>query len=76
MRHETQILKDYLGGMKRGNSTALEQLTALTDWSGIAQREIERRANLVLQMFPNEVIHAIAKGEIDVPSVIGEVLAG
>lgn len=74
MRDETQILKDYLGGMKRGNRSALAQLTALSDWREIAQREIERRANYFLTMLPDEVIQAIAKGDIDVRSVIGEVL--
>lgn len=75
MQDETQILKGYLGGMKRGNRSALVQLTALGDWTDIAQREIERRARYFLETLPDKVIQAIAKGDIDVRSVIGEVLA-
>lgn len=76
MRDETQILKDYLGGMRRGNRSALAQLTALSNWTDIAQREVERRAHYFLTTLPDEVVQAIAKGDIDMRNVIGEVLAG
>ncbi|ALN78577.1 hypothetical protein [Lysobacter antibioticus] len=74
MRDETQILKDYLAGLNTGNRSALAQLAVLQDWSDIAQREIERRATFFLQKLPDEVIQAIASRDIDVRSVIGEVL--
>lgn len=76
MRDGTQILKDYLGGIKDGNRSALAQLTVLQDWIGVAQREIERRATFFLQKLPDDVIHAVAQGEIDVRKAIGEVLTG
>ncbi|UJB19264.1 MULTISPECIES: hypothetical protein [Lysobacter] len=74
MRDETQVLKDYLAGLNTGNRSALAQLTVLQDWSDIAQREIERRATFFLQKLPDDVIQAIASGDIDVRSVIGDVL--
>lgn len=75
MRDGTQILKDYLGGMKMGAPSALAQLTVLKDWTEVAQREIERRATFFLQKLPDDVVCAIAEGQIDVRSAIGEVLS-
>ncbi|WP_223618985.1 hypothetical protein [Lysobacter sp. ESA13C] len=76
MQDGTQILKDYLSGMKTGTPSALAQLTLLKDWTDVAQREIERRATFFLQKLPDDVVCAIAEGEIDVRSAIGDVLAG
>ncbi|ALN93823.1 hypothetical protein [Lysobacter gummosus] len=76
MQDQKEALKDHLRGMNRHNRTALVQLIAVTDWRGIAQRELERRAGLVFQVINDEVMVAIAKGEVDVNQAIAEVLAG
>ncbi|WP_057919603.1 hypothetical protein [Lysobacter antibioticus] len=76
MQDGTQILKDFLRGMKTGTPSALAQLTVLTDWTEVAQREIERRATFFLQKLPDDVIHSIAEGEVDVRKAIGEILTG
>ncbi|ALN64593.1 hypothetical protein GLA29479_3742 [Lysobacter antibioticus] len=75
MQDGTQTLKDFLSGMKTGTPSALAQLTVLKDWTEVAQREIERRATFFLQKLPDDVICAIAEGEIDVRNAIGEVLS-
>ena len=75
MQSETEHLKDYLRGMKRANRKALAQMTALSDWLAISQRELERRAASTLKMFPDEIIHGLANGEIDMRQAIGDVLA-
>ncbi|ALN83049.1 hypothetical protein LA76x_4947 [Lysobacter antibioticus] len=62
--------------MKTGTPSALAQLTVLTDWTEVAQREIERRATFFLQKLPDDVIHSIAEGEVDVRKAIGEILTG
>lgn len=74
MHDEIEHLKDYLRGMSRGNRKGLAQLTAISDWTDIAQRELERRAAYILQMFPDEVLLGLTSGEIDMREVIGDVL--
>jgi hypothetical protein len=75
MQDQKEALKDYLHGMNKYNRAALIQLIAVTDWRGVAQRELERRAGLVFHVFNDEVIVAMAKGEVDVSQAIAEVLA-
>lgn len=75
MQEETNQLKDYLRGMKRGNRKALAQLTAIADWPGTSQREIERRAGLVLNMLPDEILLGLATGAINMRETIADVLA-
>lgn len=76
MQDQKDALKDYLRGIKARNRIALAQLLAIADWHGMAQRELERRASLVLQMFNDEVMVAIANGELNVKQAIAEVLVG
>lgn len=76
MEDPKDALKDYLRGIKSRNRIALAQLLAITDWHGMAQRELERRASLVVQMFNDEVMVAIANGELNVKQAIAEVLTG
>lgn len=75
MQDETEHLKDYLRGVKRGGSNALAQLTAFSDWPGMCQRELERRATFLLKALPDEILHGLAGGEIDMRQAIGDVLA-
>ncbi|WP_394540159.1 hypothetical protein PRJ39_06235 [Lysobacter enzymogenes] len=76
MQEHIEHLKDYLRGMKRGdNRKALSQLTAISDWPNASQQELERRASATLQILPDEILVAIANGEIDVREAIADVLA-
>lgn len=75
MKDQTEAFKDYIGGMKKHNRTALTQLLTINDWHAAAQRELERRAYLVLNTFNDDVMLAIAKGELNPCRAIEEVLA-
>lgn len=75
MKDQTEAFKDYIGGMKKHNRTALTQLLTINDWHAAAQRELEHRAYLVLNTFNDDVMLAIAKGELNPYRAIEEVLA-
>ncbi|MBT2746182.1 MULTISPECIES: hypothetical protein [unclassified Lysobacter] len=75
MNDQTQALKDYIGGMKRHNRAALMQLRGIHNWHAAAQHELERRAYLVLNTFNDDLMLAIANGEVNVQQAIDEVLA-
>ncbi|MGH8083458.1 MAG: hypothetical protein ACREP7_22970 [Lysobacter sp.] len=72
---QTAAFKDYIGGMKKHNRAALTQLLSINDWHAAARREMERRAYLVLNTFNDDVMVAIANGEINPYQAIEEVLA-
>lgn len=76
MSDQTAALKDYLNGMKKYNRAALTQLQSINNWNAAAQHELERRAYLVLNTFNDDVMVAIANGEVNVKQAIDEVLAG
>ena len=61
--------------MKKHNRAALTQLLSIEDWHATAQRELERRAYLVFNTFNDDVMLAIARGEINPCRAIEEVLA-
>lgn len=73
-KDQTEAFKDYIGGMKTFNRAALTQLLSINDWHTAAQRELERRAYLVLNTFNDDVIVAIANGDINPHQAIKEVL--
>lgn len=76
MQEHIEHLKDYLRGMKRAdNRKALAQLTAISDWPNASQQELERRASATLQILPDDILVALAKGEIDMREAIADVLA-
>ncbi|MBT2748292.1 MULTISPECIES: hypothetical protein [unclassified Lysobacter] len=75
MHHKTQQLKDYLNGMKRNNRLALERLDTIKNWPELIHGEIERRAIHAIEILPDDMIMAIAKGEVNIQRVIREVLA-
>ncbi|MEH6413920.1 hypothetical protein [Pseudomonas sp. CGJS7] len=75
MQHKTQQLKDYLNGMKRNNRLALEKLDTIGNWPELIRREVERRAIHAIEILPDDLIMAIAKGEVNIQRAIREVLA-
>ncbi|MBT2748361.1 MULTISPECIES: hypothetical protein [unclassified Lysobacter] len=76
MNDQTAAFKDYIHGMKKYNRAALTQLLSINDWHLAAQHEMERRAYLVLNTFNDDVMVAIANGDINPHQAISEVLAG
>ncbi|MGO1069538.1 hypothetical protein [Lysobacter sp. CA199] len=75
MHHKTQQLKDYLNGMKRNNRLALERLDTISNWPELLRREVERRAIHAIEILPDDLLVAIAKGEVNIQRAIREVLA-
>lgn len=75
MKDRTAELKDFLSAMKKHNRGALTQLSIINDWRSVAARELERRAHLVLNTINDDMVLAIAHGEVDVGRAIREVLA-
>ena len=76
MSKQDDHLKDYLHGLKRARHRSdMELLGRTSNWRELAQRELERRAEEVMRMFNDEVIEAIANGEVDVNVAIAEILA-
>lgn len=75
MTTHTDHLKDYLRGMRQFEREALVSLLAIDSWTDLAQRELQRRATALLQMLPDDVLKAIARGKLHVPGAIAEVLA-
>ena len=75
MQEQAEQLKDYLRGMKRANRAKLAQLTIYADWHGASRRELERRATQVLEMLPDDILTALAAGEIQMRETIADVLA-
>jgi len=56
---------DTLRGYGRRNQTALERLADFPDWQRIAQAELERRATSIVQALDEQILRAIAAGELD-----------
>jgi molecular chaperone GrpE (heat shock protein) len=75
---ETQELaeqvKDFLRGMKRVRADDMPRLAEFDNWRELARREIERRATRVIEMFDDSILAAIAKGDLDLPAAIREVM--
>lgn len=67
--------KDYLRGFGSTGNNALQQLAAFKDWQRIAQQELERRACRVIGCFDDDILQAIASGQIDLPALANEVAA-
>lgn len=72
---ETEQLKDYFRGMKQARPEVLVQLQLVPRWHELAERELERRATLIVQSFDSSLLTAIAIGEVNVHKAIADVLA-
>lgn len=66
-------VKDYLRGYASRGADALKQLAAFGGWQRLAQRELERRAYRLIEAFDDDMLRAIAKNEIDLPTLCREV---
>lgn len=68
-------LRDYLRGFGRGASERLTELGQHHGWQDAAQNELRKRALLLLSAFDDEMLRAIAQGDIVVNEVIREVFS-
>ncbi|MEI2453075.1 hypothetical protein ABU614_06820 [Lysobacter firmicutimachus] len=75
MKVQTEQLKHFLRGMKRADRAKLAQLTAYADWHGAARRELERRAEQLLETLPGDILLGLVSGEIQMRETIADVLA-
>jgi hypothetical protein len=67
-------LKDYFRGMKRVRAEQLPRLAQYDDWQRLALREIERRGTNIVEMLDDEMLAAIADGDLDVTAAIRDVM--
>ncbi|SAI73143.1 Uncharacterised protein [Bordetella ansorpii] len=63
--NEQQLL-DYLRGYARSHPANLHQLREYMRWPAMARAERDRRASRLLDVLPDDLLHAIAEGELDV----------
>lgn len=61
-----QQVEDFLRGYLQGDVGQRKQMMAHTDWAVLAQLELERRASRFLSALPDELLAAVACGEVDV----------
>ncbi|SAI46768.1 Uncharacterised protein [Bordetella ansorpii] len=64
-----QQLMDYLRGYARSNPANLHQLREYMHWPAMARAERDKRASRLLDVLPDDLLHAIAEGELDVNAV-------
>ncbi|WP_363798433.1 hypothetical protein ABU614_01100 [Lysobacter firmicutimachus] len=75
MNEKTEQLKDFLRGMKQAKRVELARLSAYADWHGAARRELERRAEQLLETLPDDILAGLVSGEIQMRETIADVLA-
>lgn len=63
---DEQQLLDYLRGYARSHPANLHQLREYMHWPAMARAERDRRASRLLGVLPDDLLHAIAEGELDV----------
>jgi hypothetical protein len=70
-----QSLTDYLTGYLRNNPARRERLLEFSDWQRMARRELDRRSARFLEALPDDLIGAIAQGEVDLAGLTGKIPA-
>lgn len=69
------IAQGYLRAYCAEGVAALKLLAGVPDWQGLARRELERRATLLVQFLDDDLLRSIAAGEIDIPALCREIVA-
>ncbi len=75
MRANANRLEDYLRGMRRHSPLALKRLQEINNWPEVMRAEIDRRAIHAIGYFTDDLILAIANGEVDIKESIRDILA-
>jgi len=64
-------LTDYLSGFVRNSPANRTLLIHYPDWQRMAQQELDRRSSRLLERLPDDVLRAIAQGDIDLALLAG-----
>jgi hypothetical protein len=68
-----QSLSDYLKGYLRNDPSRRKELLDFSDWPRMACLELDRRGVQLLETLPDNVLHAIARGEVDLAGLVGKI---
>lgn len=71
----TQHLTDYLAGFGHGAPERLAEVAAYPAWQARAQAELDRRMTRLMETLPDELVAALAAGEVDMATVARGLLA-
>ncbi|MDR2788125.1 MAG: hypothetical protein LBD06_07170 [Candidatus Accumulibacter sp.] len=66
-------LTAYLTGYIGHDSARREQVRKFPNWQDMARKELERRSIRFIESFPEDELHAIARGEIDPDELLGRI---
>ena len=66
-----RILTDYLSGFVRNRPANRALLLHYQDWQRMAKQELDRRSCRLLELLPDDVLRAIAQGDIDMAKLAG-----
>ncbi|MDR0578697.1 MAG: hypothetical protein LBI87_14495 [Candidatus Accumulibacter sp.] len=70
-----QSLTAYLTGYLHHDPARREQLPDCSDWPCMARRELDRRSARFLEALPDDLLGAIAQGEVDLTGLAGKIPA-
>lgn len=78
MDHATasEHLTDYLTGYGRNNRQRLAEVAAYPDWQARAKAEIDRRMSRLIEALPDDLVAAIAAGEVELAEVAKSMMEG
>jgi hypothetical protein len=68
-----QSLSDYLKGYLRDDPGRRKELSDFPDWPRMARLELDRRSARLLKVLPDDLLHAIARGEVDLAGLAGKI---
>ena len=75
MMQTASDISDVLGGFAKANPADLAKLSERTDWQALAKWEATRRAAKLLELFDDQTVAAIARGELDLNAMCEEAAA-
>jgi hypothetical protein len=70
-----QSLTNYLNGYFRDDPTHRKEVLEFPDWPQMARLELDRRSARLLEVMPDDVLNAIARGEVDLAELAGKIPA-
>lgn len=65
----SQHLTDYLAGYGRGRPDKLTEVVTYPAWQTRAQEELDRRMTRLMETLPDDLVAAVAAGEVDLAEV-------
>lgn len=65
-----QQVEDFLRGYLQADAEQSQRMIERTNWRDLAQIELERRVSRFLGVLPDELLLAVACGEVDVENLV------